>query len=97
MLQTEKKIKMVQGTFKTKSILASKAAKQEARRGKRIAPKATVLAKQKNLHKRLQASNIQQIEAQLALKAGSQGKLTIMKPLADQQKALMEKKNKQKK
>ncbi|KAK7469117.1 hypothetical protein VKT23_003608 [Stygiomarasmius scandens] len=81
---------MVQG--KTKG-LQSKAPSQRhaakvaanTKKGKRyIPPKKASLVKQASMHKDLSAKINKSIEQQMVSAAGSSGKLTIMKPSADE-------------
>lgn len=92
---------MAQGQHKAKSTSQiMKAVKKQGgskiQRGVRKAPKSQNLQKEKAMQKKLSARNIQNTEAQMALKAGSTGKLTIMKPIADLAKKEAEKKKEKK-
>ncbi|KAI8899060.1 hypothetical protein BC833DRAFT_587296 [Globomyces pollinis-pini] len=77
---------MAQGQLKPKSIVQQekigKKSSVKHQRGMRIAPKQNSLVKRKMMQKKLQARNIQNTEAQMAVKAQSTGKLTIMKKTA---------------
>ncbi|KAJ3297205.1 hypothetical protein HK104_000722 [Borealophlyctis nickersoniae] len=57
------------------------------RAGKYVAPKKQALISQKSLSKKLAARSITQTEKLMAARAGATGKLTIMKPVAEQAKA----------
>ncbi|KAL2919272.1 hypothetical protein HK105_200915 [Polyrhizophydium stewartii] len=76
---------MVQGAVKkTKSVLASKAAKKvEPHRGRRIAPKSATVIEHKKMQKKLTAASIVATESLMAARAGATGKLTIMKSVAE--------------
>jgi hypothetical protein len=82
---------MAQGQQKkSKPATKNPAKNQRISRGIRKAPKATKnneqLIKQKKMEKKLQAKNIQNLETQMAVKAASSGRLSIMKKVADQAK-----------
>jgi hypothetical protein len=76
---------------KSTSQLAKKVNKKSNRiqRGMKATPKSHLVLKEREMQRKLAAKNIQNTEAQMALKAGQTGKLTIMKPIAD--KAIREK------
>eukprot|EP00842_Homolaphlyctis_polyrhiza_P000952 jgi/Hompol1/1858/HPOL_005755-RA len=83
---------MVQGAKKqSSSILAAKVSKKtesqsKPHRGKNIAPKDTALIRKKKLQQKLRANSITNLESTMAAKAGSTGKLTIMRSVADSAK-----------
>ena len=88
---------MAQGAHKQKSTSAIMKQQQQLAksknsgrivRGLKSNPKqGTHLAKEKKMEKKLNSKNIQNLEYQMALKAGQTGKLTLMKGLADKAKA----------
>ncbi|KAI8615948.1 hypothetical protein BC830DRAFT_1168178 [Chytriomyces sp. MP71] len=93
---------MAQGLIK-KSGPAKKSVQQDKkslgktkRGGVAIAPKKAALVRQTALRKKLTAGATTETERQMAAKAGSTGKLTIMKPIADRgiKDAVAEKKKK---
>ncbi|KAI9202520.1 uncharacterized protein BJ171DRAFT_513333 [Polychytrium aggregatum] len=75
---------MAQGVVKQKAATAKKSPVK--RRGVAIAPKKAQIAKQRALTKKLTGVQIQKTEKLLAAKAGAVGKLTIMKPVAQEAK-----------
>ncbi|KAI9290268.1 hypothetical protein BC943DRAFT_313622 [Umbelopsis sp. AD052] len=78
---------MAQGQLKKSKAPANKSVKNlsKPKKGARvIAPKQRTLVKQKGISKKLSASINNNIERQMAVKAGAVGKLTIMKKLADE-------------
>ncbi|KAI8844088.1 hypothetical protein HDU81_007022 [Chytriomyces hyalinus] len=80
---------MAQGLIKKASTAAKsvhqqkKALGKTKRGGTAIAPKNLALVRQKALTKKLSAGTMTDTERQMAAKAGSTGKLTIMRPIAD--------------
>ncbi|KAJ3071532.1 hypothetical protein HDU98_005197 [Podochytrium sp. JEL0797] len=81
---------MAQGLIKAKTSSASKSTQQQKkdlgktkRGGTAIAPKKKALIKNLSLRKRLTAGAITDTERQMAAKAGSTGKLHIMKSIAE--------------
>ncbi len=83
---------------KPTSQLAQKVNKKTNRiqRGIKAAPKSQALLKEREMQRKLAAKNIQNTEAQMALKAGQTGKLTIMKPIADKAKKEVDSQKKKK-
>ncbi|KAI8849070.1 hypothetical protein BC829DRAFT_392794 [Chytridium lagenaria] len=76
---------MVQGQIKSKPGVGAKKKTSPGpkRGGTKIAPKKATLQKQLTMKKKLAATAIVQTERQIAAKAGSTGKLTIMRNVAD--------------
>ncbi|KAI8874483.1 hypothetical protein GQ42DRAFT_103721, partial [Ramicandelaber brevisporus] len=85
---------MVQGGVKKSKAPAKRADHAQPKRGRVIAPKNTALKQKKQLEKRLTATINRDIERQMATKAGSVGKLTIMKSAMDKEGAQDAKKKK---
>ncbi|ORY91273.1 hypothetical protein BCR43DRAFT_527872 [Syncephalastrum racemosum] len=90
---------MVQGSLKKVSNPAAKKKSQQKpgkmKKGARsIAPKQPKLVKERKLQKQLSAKINDNIERQMAVKAGAVGKLTLMKKVADSAKAATDKKKK---
>ncbi|CAO3630091.1 unnamed protein product [Cunninghamella echinulata] len=91
---------MAQGFLKKVAKPTNKKTRQKQTKMKKgartIAPKQSVLVKQRTLEKRLTASINKNIEKQMSVKANAIGKLTIMKKTAEELAIELDSKKKKK-